>query len=168
MADFFIDHIQQGSGFFSHIQRDTKKPPTSDPQHGLHRANDDLGTLGLLCAHKITGDKRYLSAIEKFMNAVFTDQQEDGGFEDSVACIPVVINTIFEASDKIEVAAMQPQAIESALARLFASQSDGSSIPRMRGGLVEISEGVVCSRSGSYALIMLLKLFGNSKDYLCV
>ncbi len=168
MSDFFVNYIQQDSGFFSHIERKTKKPPISDPQHGLHKANDDLGTLGLLCAYKVTGNKKYLTAIEKFMNAVFVGQREDGGFEDSVACIPVVLNTIHEAGNLIHVSTMQPQAIEQALMQLFDRQSDGNDIPRMRGGIIETSDGYVCARSSNYALILLLKMFTNSKNYLCI
>lgn len=53
MADHYVEHIQQDDGFFRSIDRKTHKFET-DPQRGLHRANDDLGTLGLLCAYEVT------------------------------------------------------------------------------------------------------------------
>ena len=36
IADFFVEHIQQPSGFFASIERASKRPPTADPQGGLH------------------------------------------------------------------------------------------------------------------------------------
>jgi len=166
MANFFIEHIQQPSGIFLSIENKTKKPPESDPQYGLHRANDDLGTLGLLCAYRVTGDKRYLAAIQKFLNAVFAVQLEDGRFEDSVACIPVILNILHESAGLVDVPLATTENVERALNALLIRQSDGKSNPLTQGGIIENDAGLVCARSGCYALIVLLKLFADSTAYL--
>ncbi len=168
MADHFIKYNQQENGWFSHVERDTKQPPPADPQAGLHHVNDDFGTLGLLCAYEITADKRYLTAIEKFLNAVFRGQQEDGGFEDSVAGIPVVLNTVYEAGDRINITEMKDDSVDRALRHLCSRQAGGSTVPRMRGGLIETSDGHVRARSSCYSLIVLLKLFADIDDFLTV
>ena len=167
IADLFVEHVQQPSGYFISIDRATKRPPEADPQRGLHRANDDLGTLGLLCAYRVTGDERYLRSIEKFLNAVFAAQRDDGTFEDSIAGTPVILNVLHEAGELVTVSAMQDGAIERALAALYASQDDGEVGPRMRGGLIEEGTSYVCARSSCYALIVLLKLFAGVDGYLC-
>jgi hypothetical protein len=167
MADFFIEHIQQPSGMFVSIEKSTKQPPVSDPQNGLHHANDDLGTLGLLCAYQVTGDKRYLQAIEKFINAVFVMQDENGNFEDSVAGTSVVLNLLHEAGGLINVPLATAENIERAQRALFARQDDGLFNNRRRGGIIEkMNDRIVCSRSGCYALIYLLKQGGGITDYL--
>ncbi len=172
IADFFVEHIQQPSGYFLSIDRATKQPPETDPQGGLHRANDDLGTLGLLCAYRITGNRRYLASIEKFLNAVFAAQRDDGRFEDSIAGTPVVLNTLYElercpgdARSLVRVS-IKEQAIERALAALYATQSDGDRNPRQKGALYEVSDKFVCARSSCYALLFLLKLCAGVPDYL--
>lgn len=167
IADLLVEHVQQPSGYFLSIDRETKQPPEADPQGGLHRANDDLSTLGLLCAYRATGDERYLRSIERFLDAVFEAQREDGRFEDSIAGTPVVLNLLHEAGDLVLVSTMQDGAVERALDALYASQDDGEVSARMRGGLDEAGRGYVCARSSCYALIVLLKLFADVGDYLC-
>ncbi len=172
IADLFVDRVQQPSGYFLSIDRVTKQPPEADPQGGLHRANDDLGTLGLLCAYRVTGDRRYLASVENFLNAVFAVQRDDGRFEDSIAGTPVVLNTLYElercpddARSHIRVT-MKERAVERALAALYSTQSDGDRNPRQKGALYEVSDKFVCARSSCYALIFLLKLCAGVRDYL--
>ena len=166
IADHFIRYIQQPSGHFATIDRVTKLPPSADPQAGLHRVNDDLGTLGLLCAYRVTGDRRYLDSIERFLNAVLSAQRADGFFEDSVASIPVVLNILHEVGDLVSVPALAPDAVARALRALYSRQSDGNVNPLMRGGMVETLAPSVCARSSGYSLIFLLKLFAGIPDYL--
>lgn len=168
IADIFVSHIQQPSGFFASVYRDTKQPPESDEYRTLHRANDDLGTLGLLCAYRVTGDKKYLDAIKKFLNAVFAGQFEDGNFEDSIAPVPVVLNFLAELGGLIEIDTIKPDSQKRALHALYARQSDGEINPKMRGGLIELASQPQYSavRSSSYALIYLLKRFAGVSCYL--
>ena len=177
IADRFVEQIQQPSGFFASIERATGKPPASDPQGGLHRANDDLGSLGLLCAYKVTRNSSYLASIEKYLTAVFAGQWADGRFEESVACIPVVLNVLHEGAGLIQQPTVNPAAIERALTALVEAQSDGRFNPRMRGGILEYgaahkltaqagSQSSVMARSSCYALIVLPKLATGTGDYL--
>lgn len=166
LADHFIRHIQQPSGFFCTVDRTTKKPPERDPQGGLHRANDDLGTLGLLCAYKVTGRKEYLAATNRFLDAVFAAQREDGHFEQSCACIPVVLNTLHEGEGLVQASKARPGAVEAALRALYARQSDGSIQPLQRGAMHELGDKKIWLRSTAYALIVLLKLFAGQGQYL--
>ncbi len=177
IAGHFIKYIQYPSGFYGPIVRATKQPAEQDPQGGLHRANDDLGTLGLLCAYKISGNKAYLASIEKYLKAVFDAQWEDGRFEESVACIPVVMNVLFEGRQVLPQTPMKEGAVEKALNALFNAQSDGRFNPRMSGGILEYGaehkamplpggKSYVCARSSCYALIVLPKLAAGSGDYL--
>ena len=179
IADRFVEHIQQPSGFYASIDRATGKPPTADPQGGLHRANDDLGSLGLLCAYKVTGNSAYLASIEKYLTAVFAGQLADGRFEESVACIPVVLNVLHEGAGIVRKPVVKPEAIDKALTALVDAQSDGRFNSRMRGGILEYGadhkttakggwkSGVVV-RSSCYALIVLPKLATGTGDYLTV
>ncbi|MBL8025590.1 MAG: hypothetical protein JNL74_04220 [Fibrobacteres bacterium] len=179
IADHFIKYIQYPSGFFGHVYRATKKPVDNDPQGGLHRANDDLGSLGLLCAYKVTGNKAYLDSIHKYLKAVFAGQWADGRFEESVACIPVVMNVLHEGKGIIDESVIDNSKIEKALTALFESQSDGRFNARMAGGILEFGypnkelpqpggKGFVCARSSCYALSVLPKLSGKCRDYLTV
>ena len=179
IADRFVQLIQQPSGFYASIERATGKPPEKDPQSGLHRANDDLGSLGLLCAYQVTRDPVYLSSIEKYLTAVFAAQWEDGRFEESVACIPVVMNILQEGAGILSKFNLKQEALDKALTALLDSQSDGRFNPRMRGGILEFGPayktqsqpnwkaGVVV-RSTCYALIVLPKLATGVRDYLTV
>jgi uncharacterized protein YyaL (SSP411 family) len=169
MADYYVDFIQQDDGFFRSIDRTTKKTPKNDPQNGLHRANDDLGTLALLGAYKVTGNKKYLTSIEKFLNSVFAKQDADGMFEDSVASIPVVLNIVHELTGVMTLpAVVTDQACAKALKALFQSQELRARNPKTYGGLLEEprNRNFVCVRSGCYSLIYLLKEFSGVKEYL--
>lgn len=177
IADHFIKYNQYPSGFFGHVLRATKQPPEKDPQGGLHRANDDLGTLGLLCAYKVTGNKAYLAASEKYLKAVFNDQMEDGRFEESVACIPVVMNVLLEGQKVLSLPWLKQPDIEKALKVLYDSQSDGRFNPKMFGGILENgpagkllpqsgNKSYVCARSSCYSLIVLPKILTGQGDYL--
>ncbi|PCJ62095.1 MAG: hypothetical protein COA79_05245 [Planctomycetota bacterium] len=168
MANHFITYLQKDDGYFHTIIRDSKEVP-DDPQGGLHRANDDLGSLGLLCAYKITKNNDYLESVNKFIQGVFNHQQKDGSFEESVACIPVVLNTIYEGKSLINTSAYSNESIEQALLVLLHSQSDGKDNIRMKGGIIEEQhKQYVCARSSCYALIVLLKLFSSSSEYLSI
>ena len=180
IADFFVRHIQQPSGFYATVERATHRPPAADPQNNLHRANDDLGSLGLLAAYKVTRDRRYLDSIGKFLRTVFAGQGADGRFEESVACIPVVLNVLFEgeAEGLLRAETATPEARLRALEALFASQSDGRFNPLMRGGILENGpahrekvlgrQSFVCARSSCYALVVLQKLATGKREYLTV
>jgi hypothetical protein len=167
MADHFVNYIQQPDGLFRSIERCTKKPPEQDPQNGLHRANDDLGTLGLGCAYQITRDKRYLKGIERFLTTVFAAQHDDGHFEESAAAIPVVLNSCLENKDLIKLPDNVEQGGAMALEALYGRQSDGSVYSKTKGGIIELQRNrAVCGRSSCYALIFLTKLFGGVNNYL--
>lgn len=168
IADIFVNDIQQPSGFFLSICRDTKQPPEKDIYRDLHRANDDLGTLGLLCAYRVTGNTKYLASIEKFLQAVFASQHRDGNFENSIAPVPVVLNIVDEAGDLIDVPAITEDAVNRALQALYARRCEGIVASSMRGGLYEWADQpyITCVRSSCYALIYLLKRFAGSRSFL--
>jgi uncharacterized protein YyaL (SSP411 family) len=175
IADHFVKHIQHPSGFFEHVSRSTKQPLEKDPQQGLHRANDDLGSLGLLCAYKATGNKLYLDSIEKYLEAVLHGQMGDGRFEESVACIPVVLNMLIEGEGILSAIPSRDAAMEKAVEALVSAQSDGKYNARMLGGILEHgaahkkphSDGksYVCARSSCYSLIVLLKRAAGMGEY---
>ena len=165
IADRFVGEIQQADGLFRSTLAATGKVPESDPQNGLHRANDDLGTLGLLGAWRIYGKERYREGIGRFLDCVFAAQREDGAFEDSCAAIPVVLNIVREAEGVVGPRTAAPEAASRALKALFRRQVD-SADPRRAGALDETGSGECCARSICYALIVLLKLFGGAEEYL--
>jgi len=159
IADHLVRFIQQDNGLFKTIERSTKKPPTHDPQNGLHRINDDLNTLGLLSAFRLTGNRRYLEAVEKYINTTFSMQKEDGSFDSSRASIAVVLNILYEADDLLEFPEVSSEKVGRAYAKLLNSQCDGHENLRMKGGMIEEEGGsYVCARSSCYSLIVLLKI----------
>jgi hypothetical protein len=168
IANSFVKYIQQADGFFCTVEKTIKKLPDSDPQAGLHRANDDLGCLGLLCAYKVTGKQLYLNSIERFLDAVFNNQREDGHFETGCACIPVIFNTIFEAGNLIKFTPKYDDAIARAAGAFFSRLVDASFVPAQSGGIDEGNNGITSARAANYAMIFFLKYFSNQKQYLAV
>lgn len=171
MADILVNDIQQDSGYFVTIDRKTKQPPSEDPQKGLHRANDDLCTLGLLGAYRITGDKRYLQGIEKFLTAVCASQQDDGMLDHTVASLPIVLNILYETQGLLAIPTLTDTFVPKAMARIFSAQSNGDPVASMRGGLIEEPswrDDVVIARSAAYSLIVLVKIFDATLKYLSI
>ncbi len=173
IGDFFTNfaaryekYVQQPDGYYRTILKETMQTPTADPQGGLHKSNDDLSSLGLLCAYRATGNKTYLTAVEKFLAAVHKDQQPDGFFEQTIAGIPVILNTLLEAEPLAVSHKFTADAEVAALKALFSRQLDDSIFPYFAGGLNEYGDGAPCSRSSAYALIVLLKLFAHEKSFL--
>ena len=165
IADHFCACIQQEDGFFRTVERVTGKVPPQDPQNGLHRCNDDFGTLGLLCAHRVYPKPEYLRSVEKFIRAATAQQRPDGGFEQSCAAIPVVLNVIREAGDQLKLD-LPPQLEEKALGALFSRQYPKDEDPALAGGLDETDRNFACSRSVAYALLYLLKVYGGDRRFL--
>ena len=131
----------------------------------------------MLFRSQVTQDPVYLAAIEKYLTAVFAGQWEDGRFEESVACIPVVLNVLLEGAAVIRQPVVPPAAISRALTALFTAQSDGRFNSRMRGGILEYGatnqaqpggKNEVVVRSSCYALIVLPKLASGAGNYLTV
>ncbi|NMA43637.1 MAG: hypothetical protein GX946_09685 [Oligosphaeraceae bacterium] len=167
IADYFVEFIQQPDGYFRTIEKKTRQVPPNDPQSGLHRGNDDLGTLGLLGAWKTFGKQSYLDSIEKFLRAAFANQTAEGFFEASCAAIPVLLNIADEAQGLI---GFEPpgEAVERAIRALLSRQFPGTAEPIFAGGLDELGDGGLCCRSMGYALLWLLKRFGGDKRYLSI
>lgn len=166
IADRFINEIQQEDGFFRTTLASTGKVRPDDPQGGLHRGNDDLGTLGLLGVYRRTGDKKYLAAIEKFLTAAFGKQQEDGSFETYCAANPVILNILFETNGLLENFKLPQGAAGRLLDNLFSRQVEEPENPLRHGGIREYNDGHVCARSACYSLIVLLKVFGKGNQFL--
>lgn len=165
MADFAITHIQQEDGFYHTILRESKDVPP-DPQGGLHRTNDDLGSLGLLCAYRVTGEQKYLDSVQKYADACMGSIAEDGTMEKSLSGIPVFLNLLHEGSEDIRIDLPAETAVKM-LRVLIRHQSDGAKNPRMRGGIYEeVGDNYVCARVSCYALIVLLKLCRGIGGYL--
>ena len=166
MAEIFINNIQQEDGFFHNVEAATGKMALNDPQNGLHRGNDDLGTLGLIGVWRLTQDERYISAIRRFFNAVFAKQATDGSVEASCAPDPVLLNAVYEASALPDSWNPPEGALSGLLRHLFSRRINAPSQHRMHGGLNEFGDGWIYSRSVCYSLIVLLKIFGRGGDYL--
>lgn len=165
IADHFCARIRQEDGFFRSVERATGKVPPQDPQNGLHRCNDDFGTLGLLCAHRIYPKPEYLHTVDRFIRAATAQQRSDGSFEDSCAAIPVVLNVIHE-SEELLTPNLPPQLEEKALKALFSRQYPADEVPALAGGLDETGRNFACSRSVAYALLYLLKVYGGDRRFL--
>ena len=161
IADRFVSEIQQADGFFRSVDAATGKVPENDPQQNLHRGNDDLGTLGLAGAFRITGKEAYRESILKFFHAVFARQGEDGGVEASCAPDPVILNAVYETRELLNGWTPPRGVLRKLLEHLFSRQVREPENPLRNGGLDESGDGWVCARSGCYALIVLLKIFGN-------
>lgn len=162
IADYFVSCIQQEDGFFRTVEAATGKVPPADPQNGLHKVNDDLGTLGLLCALQVYPKPEYQAAIDKFLKAVFARQEESGHFEHTCAGIPVILNICHELGRPWDEA--QEKALNALLSRQFRDPSD-----KLRyGGLNEMDNGAVCARSLCYSIIVLCKIFADDHRFLTV
>ncbi len=166
IADYFAGVIQQKDGFFRTVRKETRMVPDADPQSGLHRGNDDLGTLGLLCAWKALGKESYLRSIEKFLAGAFSRQQEDGHFEKSCAAIPVILNVLHEGNGIIDFTPDEiacQKAADALIARQF-THAD----PLFNGAFNEGGDGDMCMRSSTYAMIYLLKHYGGDNRFLAI
>lgn len=166
-AEFYVSHVKQPDGFFKTVFKADGRIPDSDPQGGLHKSNDDFSSLGMLAAYQVTGKKQFLDAVYDFIEAVFATQRADGTFETSCAGIPVVLNILLESEKLLGPwpATRLEQAAE-ALRALYKRQDSGDIFPNKRGALDEYANGIVCTRSTAYALIVLLKLFAGEKRFL--
>lgn len=166
-AEFYIANAKQPDGFFKTVFKADGRVPDKDPQGGLHKSNDDFSSLGMLAAYRVTGKKYFLDAVHDFIEAVFAIQRPDGSFEQSCAGIPVVLNILLESEGELGPwpKSRLEQAAE-ALRALYKRQDPGDIFPNKRGALDEYSDGVVCTRSSAYALIVLLKLFAGEDRFL--
>ena len=163
IADYFCDVIQQPDGLYRTVAKQTGPVPENDPQNGLHRINDDLGSLGLLCAYRVTASQKYLDAVERYLTAASRAQRQDGHFESSCAAIPVALNTFHEAAKVMPVPAVDHDlAIDALLSRQFTDPAR----PELLGGLNELGDGALFTRSMAYALIYLLKIYGGDQRFL--
>jgi len=166
-AEFYLENVQKEDGFFKTVCKTDGRPPEADPQGGLHKSNDDFSSLGLLCAYRATGEKRYLDGVSKFITGVMKTQQPDGSFEKTVAGIPVVLNILLESEG--DLGPWPKHYLDGAAAAigfLLSRRNDGSINPIQRGGIDEYGDGTTCSRSMAYALIALLKLYAGEDRYL--
>lgn len=167
-AERYLKYVQQPDGYYRSVIKTTMSVPENDPQGGLHKSNDDLTSLGLLCAYKVTGDRKFLDGAAKFLAAVARDQRPDGFFEKSCAGIPVVLNTILEAEKLGVKHNFTGESERRALNALFSRQNNAEIYPYLEGGMNEYGEGGACSRSSAYSLIVLLKLFAGDDRFLAV
>ena len=164
MADYFCSTIQQEDGFFRTVEKATGKIPETDPQNGLHRGNDDLGTLGVLCAWQIYPKAAYVETIRKFLTAVTGKLDDKGCFEASCAANPVILNIFHEAGKYgiVQIAPeMQTKILDGLLNRQYLDPD-----PLFYGAFNELPENGLCVRSLMYSIIVLLKLFGNDGRFL--
>lgn len=167
IADYFCSTIQQENGFFCSVEKASGKVPPQDPQNKLHRGNDDLGTLGLLCAYKVDRRTSRLDSIRKFLTAVFANQQPDGGFENRCAAIPVILNILHESGAVMDFSVEQSnidRALDALLARQFSDECESAFF----GGLNELDDGNLHVRSMGYSLLVFLKFCGKDDRFLTV
>ncbi|MDD4816948.1 MAG: hypothetical protein PHI85_03145 [Victivallaceae bacterium] len=166
-AEFYLNNCRRPEGFFKTVRKADGSVPEDDPQQGLHKSNDDFSSLGLLCAYRVTGDRRYLDAVGGFLDWVFSVQQADGSFETSAAGIPVVLNIMLESEGLLGPwPESRLEAARRALLFLMGRQSSGDIIPAQRGGIDEYGDCRTGARASGYALIVLLKLFADEKRFL--
>ncbi|MBQ6472147.1 MAG: hypothetical protein IJJ33_09200 [Victivallales bacterium] len=137
MIEILLTQIQQEDGFFRSVVAATGKVPENDPQNGLHRGNDDLSTLGLAGAYRLTGDPRCLHAIGRFFSAVFARQGSDGGVEASVAANAVILNALYETRELHPQFAKPANGAAALLDNLLRRQVTSSN-PLLDGGLDEV------------------------------
>ena len=167
IADYFCSTIQQADGFFRSVEKATGKVPKEDPQKGLHRGNDDLGTLGLLNAWKVYLKPQDLKAISRFIEAVFQKQatREDHLFEENCAAVPVILNIVEESRGIVDVT-IPEQACLLAEQALLARQFPATTSIQFAGALDELNDGALCVRSMGYSLLWLLKKHGGDRRFL--
>lgn len=164
MVDYFMDTIQCSDGFFrtANIHKETDP---EDPQGLLHQFNDDLGCIGLLTAYNVLGKSRCLDAVNRFMHAVIPLQRPDGSFEKSCACIPVLLNTLWEGRGLLD-CSMSNDSIRAAAEAFFARQYGPDAEPDLIGAIDEFDEHGCCVRSMGYALLFFLKFAGGDYRFL--
>ena len=148
-----------------------KKPPAKFlpkiHKKGLHRGNDDLGTLGLLNAWNVYHKPEYLKAIQKFLTAVFQTQstREDHLFEVNCAAVPVVLNIVEESRGIVDFQASKEACMQAEQA-LLCRQFPATESIEYAGALDELNNNALCVRSMGYTLIWLLKKYGNDRRFL--
>lgn len=162
MADILLHNIQQSSGYFKSIDKQSKRIPPIDPQNGLHHANDDFCSLGLLDAYKITGNEKYLKGTKKFISAILGAQDGQGYFDETIASIPVTLNILWACEDYLENDTVNESQISKAINCLLNSQCIEKNNPQRYGGLyISKNDKTVCARGTCYALIVILKILSS-------
>lgn len=167
LADLVLERIQIADGSFATFDTNKMASVASDPQGDLHKVNDDMNTLGLLSVYKVTGEKKYLEAVQRFLNYVRTTYKQHGNFGPTRAGLPIALNIMHEyenltgdGSYKTEVALILNE-LQSVQVSCEGSMQDG--------GILE-SEGKThtMARSTQYTVIVLLKLLGYGRNILAV
>ena len=181
IAENYRDHFIQEDGSIS-IMRDifTNKDITATTRRTktiescIHKHNDDFGNSMLQAAADIFGDESYRESAYRFTKWLMRDQNDDGGFSNSVkeiySAVPMAVMYFDELggfyNDKELLAAR-----DKALKKLLSMQFNNSGDIRLDGGFKGMpeqteSDGSQCVnvRGSMYALIALLKLEGRVSD----
>jgi uncharacterized protein YyaL (SSP411 family) len=166
LADLVVERIQQPDGSFATYDTRAGAPVARDPQGGLHAANDDFNTIGLLCAHRITNDKRYMEAVEKFIEYAVPLFSRDAGFGPQRASLPVVANLLMEYEKYQNKQGYFSTLIEQIFELLLKVQCQSDN-KDLNGAFIEVAgKDFVCARTTQYAVIAILKYLGENDRYL--
>ncbi len=163
LAEFFLANNQTEEGYFVTVDRQTKEP-IADEKVSF---NDNLATLGLLAAYRVTEDRKYLDAIVKYLNYCFAQQNADGTFENSVSGIPLLLNIMLESEGLL---GPWPESwVDGAgesLTALFARVSKGDILPNQRGMIDDLGDQCIVSNVSAWSLIVLTKIFAGEERFL--
>jgi rhamnogalacturonyl hydrolase YesR len=162
-VDYYVKNFINDDGSINiYFDRKTGKPGDDDSAWAdMHKYNDDFSALGILAAYEVTGDKKYLDSVIKYMNWTVSRQNpETGGFgtmELSVSsCVGALncLNLYLITGDNRFL-----KSGRKAMAHLDKYVMDCPDDLRIHGGVLglnvcEVAEGndVLCLRVSMYAL----------------
>lgn len=142
-------------------------PPAGDVGPSMHSLNDDFASLAMLRAYRLTGRRRYLEGVERFMAWVLRIQRADGAFGDPPvkSAAPMLIMELLDAYRLTRNPAYRQAAMRS-VPYFLSLQELKSADPRYHGAFYDMDPrnndqtvrqwlGV---RSSAYALAALLRL----------
>lgn len=137
----------------------------------MHRHNDDFMTIGVLSAHLLYQEPRYLGRAEAYAHWLISEQRLDGGFGNpdvppAAATVPNFLIDLYEVTKN-------PQYLQAALKGakyLLTQQELNPEHKEIYGGFYGYDgkwnvghHDVINLRTSGYALIALLKLEGKER-----
>jgi len=176
MASYALKNLITPEGYF--ISWDKKKN-NKGHMDAVHVLNDDFSSIGLLSAYEVTGKKKYLEAVHKYISYIRKNLAEDGTFDIEVLKDlgggEAVFGSLLWEMQAYDSTTDYRSLVKTILDKFLEKQVQDPDNKLTNGGFQEFQfdsyEGklkgpFVCGRGTNYAIVALLKASGVSVPWL--